>query len=288
MKIICTAFFVFLSTLASSQTQPNPEMIRQVIAGEIKSLKIAPGKIHKIDNKTIRNIGIRIYYPSSHKQLPIIYNIHGGALIGGDLETHDNISRKLSNATNSIVIALDYRKAPENPFPRSLDDVYTIYNWIITDFRNLNGAKAPFSIVSDSGGCLLASALQIQIKRKDRKSDIGKVVYINPAFDLRNPGDDMYALVTQWYLAGANPNDELASPILAKDFSAFSQALIVVNEKDILLSHGTEFSKKLNLAGIRNKLITVQGEDHFGGYWAAGHQKIKLSFDETVKFLNTR
>ncbi|MBA3683276.1 MAG: alpha/beta hydrolase [Bacteroidetes bacterium] len=285
MKKICTAFFIFTSGFIISQNQPNVEMIREAIAGEIKSLNIAPEKIYKIENRTIEGIAIRIYYPSSKKKLPIIYNIHGGALVAGDLETHDNISRKLSNAANSIVIALDYRKAPEHPFPKSLGDVYAIYKWIVSDSSGLNSAKVPMSIVSDSGGSLLAAALQIQIKQKKDKGNINKVIYINPAFDLRNPEDDIYALVTTWYLSGADPNNELASPILTKDFSVFAPALIVVNEKDILLNQGTAFSTKLNLAGVKNELFTVQSEDHFGGYWAAGHQKTKSAFDKTVKFL---
>ncbi len=285
MKTIYAVFFIFISGFAISQDQPNVEMIRQAVAGEIKSLNIEPEKVYKIENRIIEGIAIRIYYPSSQKQIPIIYNIHGGALVAGDLDTHDNISRKISNAANSIVITLDYRKAPENPFPKSLEDVYTIYKWIILNLSELTGASAPISIVSDSGGSLLAASLQIQIKQKNDKANISKAIYINPAFDLRNPKDDLYALVTQWYLSGADPNTDLASPILTKDFSAFAPALIIVNEKDILLSHGTEFSAKLNSIGVKNELYTVKGEDHFGGYWAAGHQKINPAFDEIIKFL---
>ena len=133
MKTLYICLLIFVSGLSVGQNQPTPEMIRQAIAGDIKSLNIAPENIYKIKNDTIGEIGIRIYFPSSEKDLPIIYHIHGGALVAGDLETHDNISRKLSNAAKSIVIALDYRKAPENPYPQSLTDVYTIYNWIISN-----------------------------------------------------------------------------------------------------------------------------------------------------------
>ena len=284
MKIFCLSLLVLISTLSIGQNQPTPAMIRQAIAGDIKSLNIEPESIFKIENETVDQIAVRIYYPSAAKNLPIIYNIHGGALVAGDLDTHDNISRKLANATNSIVIAVDYRKAPENPYPQSLNDVNTVYSWIISN-PPTNASNAPIAIVSDSGGCLLAAALQVQIAQKKSKRHISKVVYINPAFDLRNPGDGMYGLVTKWYLSGANPDDALVSPIITNDFSAFAPALIVVNEKDILLPHGIEFAKKLTAENIKNDVITIKGEEHFGGFWSAAHPKTAKAFDASIQFL---
>ena len=285
MKNLATLVFIFLFNMAFAQEAPTPDMVRQMISGEIKSMNIEPEKIYKIENKNIDGIPVRIYYPNAAKKLDVIYNIHGGALVAGDIETHENISRKIANATNSIVISLDYRKAPENPFPKSLDDVVTVYKWIIKNQQTISSKAKEMSIVSDSGGCLLAAALQIEVKQKNIDGKIKKVIYINPAFDLRNPGQGFYGIVTNWYLSGVNPNNELVSPILAKDFSVFSPCLIVVNEKDILLSQGVDFSTKLNAAKIKNELITIHGEDHFGGFWAAAHPKINLTFNKTIKFL---
>ncbi len=271
--------------LAFSQDIPTPDMVRQMISEDIKSLNINPEKIVRIENKNIDGIPIRIYYPTAKKQIEIIYNIHGGALVAGDLETHDNISRKIANAMNSVVIALDYRKAPENPFPKSLNDVMSIYLWIVNNQKEIGGTLNPISIVSDSGGSLLAAALQIELKQKNINKNIKKVVYINPAFDLRNPEQDFYNLVTNWYLSGADANNVLASPTLSKDFSVFAPCLIVVNENDALRNQGLEFNRKLNSAKIESELLTIQGEDHFGGFWAAAHPKIDLAFKKSLEFL---
>jgi acetyl esterase len=284
MKYLFLSLFLLISGIIIAQ--PTPEIVRQMISEGIKSLNITPENIFKIENKVVNEVPVRIYYPSSEQQLPIIYNVHGGALVAGDLETHENISRRLANATNSIVVALDYRKAPENPYPKSLEDVVAIYSWIINNQISIGGKKAPISIVSDSGGCLLVAALQIQIKNQKLSQAIDKVVYINPAFDLRETNDDFYKLVIEWYLSRADPNNELVSPITANDFSVFSPCLIVVNEKDILLPQGVDFSKKLNLLKIKNELVTIKDEDHFGVYWPAAHPVINQAFDYSVKFLS--
>ena len=277
---------IFVSGFIYSQNAPTPEMVRQMIAGDIKSLNIEPEKVLKIENQTIENIPIRIYYPNVATKANIIYNIHGGALIAGDLDTHDNISRKIANATNSVVVAIDYKKAPENPFPQSLNDVFSIYGWMLKNKAKLSGKKSSISIVADSGGALFAAALQIQIKQKNVEK-IKKIVYINPAFDLRNPGEGIYGLVTKWYLNGADPNNELASPILTKDFSVFAPSLIVVNEKDVLLPQGIEFSEKLTSANVKNEIVKIPGEDHFGGFWSAGHPKVNFAFEKSIAFLKS-
>ena len=76
------------------------------------------------------------------------------------------------------------------------------------------------------------------------ENKIDYVVYINPAFDLRNPDEGLYSLVSNWYLSGADPNNQRTSPILARDFTAFVPGLIMVNEKDVLLPWGGSLQLK--------------------------------------------
>ncbi|NMH26794.1 alpha/beta hydrolase [Flavobacterium silvaticum] len=285
MKKIGIVLFLFVCARAFSQEVPTPDMVRQLISGDIKSLGIEPEKIFRTEDQKADGVPIRIYYPDASKKWNIIYNIHGGALVAGDLDTHENISRKLANAAHAIVISVDYRKAPENPFPKSLEDVETVYKWIIGNQIKIGGSDSKVSIVSDSGGSLLAAALQVKIKRDSVENKIDRVVYINPAFDLRNPGEDFYGLVTQWYLSGADASNELVSPIATGDFTVFAPCLIVVNEKDVLLPHGVVFGKKLDAAHVRNEIITVKDEDHFGGFWAGAHPKINAVFEKTIAFL---
>ena len=286
MKRIYSLVFCLCAVFMFAQDQVSAKMIREMISQDVKNLNIKPENIFKTENKMVDGIPVRLYFPDASKHKKIIYNIHGGALIGGDLETHENISRKLANKTQSVVIALDYRKAPENPFPKSLEDVAAVYRWIIKNQKEITGNSQPISVVGDSGGALLAAALQVKIKRDDLLSNIAKVVYVNPAFDVRNPGNALYAKVAQWYLAGSDANSELASPMVTKDFSVFVPCLIIENEKDILLAQAKAFEEKLKLAKVPYETVLIPNEDHFGGLWAAAHPRTDLAFDRVAAFLN--
>jgi acetyl esterase len=275
---------LFALTMAG-YAQPSPDLIRQYISQGIASLNIPAEEVFKTEDQMAGKVPVRMYYPSAKKNLTIVFHIHGGALVAGDLETHDNISRKVANATQSIVIALDYRRAPENPYPASVDDVLAVYQWILKNQKRLSGNKKTMSLLADSGGCLFAAVLQADIQRRKVENNIHKVVYINPAFDLRNMEDGLYSLVTSWYLSGADPNKPRVSPILTRDFTVFAPCLIVVNEKDILLPQGLAFSQKLEAASVPHEVITIPGEDHFGEYWAAAHPKTDHAQEACVRFL---
>lgn len=110
-----------------------------------------------------------------------------------------------------------------------------MYRWILSHRAEIGSSARKISLVSDSGGCLFAAALQIKSAKDKSGSEIEKSVYINPAFDLRNPGEGFYGLVTSWYLSGANPNDELVSPIMPIDMT---------KSKTILLVHGNFVNEK--------------------------------------------
>ena len=282
-----TKLFLFLLGITmglNSMAQPTPEMVRNSISQGVQSLEIQPEEVFNIENKIIDSIPVRIYYPTSKKSSEIIYNIHGGALVAGDLETHDNISRKLANASNAVVIALDYRKPTEHPFPQSIDDVYTVYNWILNNRKSITGNSNPIAIVGDSSGSLLAAALQVKLDQNGEKSEIKKAVYLNPAFDLRDPHNN-YAQVVSWYLNGSEADNPLTSPFLAEDFSIFRPCLIIVNEKDLLRQQGLDFAEKLDKDGVANKVITIENEDHFGVLWAGAHPKIDKAFQKSIDFL---
>jgi acetyl esterase len=234
---------------------PSINDVRQAIAGEIYGFNIQGQKVESVQNISVRagsdTIPVRIYNPSKSKSLPVIFLIHGGALVAGDLNTHDNISRLLANKTGSIVIALDYRKPPEAPFPVGLNDCNAVLEWIVKNVKQFGGDATKLTILGDSGGGLLAAALVI---KNAKAIPIENLVLINPALDLRDPGEGLYGMVTQLYLGGKPANDSLVSPLVATNFSIFPPTLIVTAEKDVLKPHGEQLQEKLKQAKIMVKL----------------------------------
>ncbi len=288
MKSTLTIILLFIINSAFSQNQaPTAQDIRGAIEGEIYSFKIPPVEVSRIENRAVWNgsdsIKVRLYFPDNKKTShPIIYQIHGGALVAGNLNTHDNICRLMAMKTASIVVAVDYRKPPESPYPASLNDCITVLNWIQKTAPSWHGDLNNLTLLGDSGGGLLITSLTVKEKGK---FPFKKIVLINPAVDLRTPGDDMYGLVTQMYLNGKSANDSLVSPILASDVSFMPPTLIITCEKDILKPHGVAWHDKLQHANVSVKLVDIKNEDHLGGLWAACHPKAKQAIDEVIKFI---
>lgn len=289
MKFLFTLLLALSATGAFSQDKlAIGQEIRQGIAGEILSFKIPPTPVARIQNLSVWNgsdsVRVRLYYPDSlNKKHPVIYQIHGGALVGGDLETHDNICRLLALKTSSIVVAVDYRKPPEAPYPAGLNDCLTVLDWIEKTAASWNGDKKRLTLVGDSGGGLLVTSLLVQ---KQGKIPFRKIVLINPAVDLRNAEEGMYGMVAQMYLNGKSPNDPLVSPVLAPKVSFSPPTLIITCEKDILKPQGEAWFTKLQKANVVAKIVDIPNADHLGGLWAACHPEAKQAIDATIQFIN--
>ena len=265
---------------------PTALYVRKAIEAQAYSLKVAPEPIFKVENRAVWNgtdsIRIRIYYSGDSKKQRIIYNVHGGAFVACNLETHDNICRILANKTHSMVIALDYRKAPESPFPASIDDCLTVLQWIKTNAATLGGDGDNLVLVGDSGGGLFVTALGVKLQRK---FNARAVVLVNPAGDLRHYEQSTYALVIDSYLAGKDPNDSLASPITAKNFSFFPPTLVITCEKDGLKPQGLAIYNKLSAQGVRATTVDIPQQGHLASFWAMGHPNADKAIEETVRFI---
>ena len=111
-------------------------------------------------------IPVRIYTPEEGNKFPIIIYAHGGSWISGNLDTHDSVSRKISYNTNSIVISVDYRLAPENSFPAALNDVYNILQWTSQNGKSINGDEKLIAIAGDSAGGNLSASVSLMARDK--------------------------------------------------------------------------------------------------------------------------
>lgn len=128
-------------------------------------------------------IPVRIYHPNPGKELPVILYCHGGGHMAGSVVVYDPICRKLANKTEQIVVSVDYRLAPEFPYPIGLTDVY----WAAKNVFNLLGSlklsfKKSLSLVGDSGGAALIAEVA-QKAQYDYTLNIDKQVLIYPSLD---------------------------------------------------------------------------------------------------------
>ncbi|SEM32303.1 acetyl esterase [Chryseobacterium taichungense] len=224
-------------------------------------------------------IPVRIYRPNgieNEKSSAIIY-LHGGWFVSGSFETHDAIVRQLANATGAAIIFVDYRLAPENPFPAGFDDARSVTQWIIDNADHLHLDKNKIGVIGDSAGGALAASLSTQIG-----DQLKFQVLIYPAADNRfnttswkeyengpiiNKEEGIRAW--NWYLA--NPKDQenpLAIPLLIKDFKNTPPTLVLLSEHDPLRDEGQQLAENMRVSGVQVKTVVykemVHGFMHMG------------------------
>ncbi|KAA2224913.1 alpha/beta hydrolase [Chryseobacterium sediminis] len=237
---------------------------------------------------------IRIYRPNGknvQNSSAIIY-IHGGWFIAGGYETHDAVVRKLANKTGSVVIFIDYRLAPEHPFPAGLNDSLNGIKWVIENAESLGIDPDKIGIIGDSAGGALATAVSTQIGNQLKFQ-----VLIYPAADnqLNSKSWKTYengpVLNKQggieawdWYLPKEEKDNPLAIPVLIKDFKETPPTLVILAEHDPLIDDGKQLSENMKNAGVT--LTTSLYKDMVHGFMHMGEllEEVQSAVGEMAAF----
>ncbi|MDD9301772.1 MAG: alpha/beta hydrolase [Desulfobacter sp.] len=254
----------------------SPEQIRAYSARSSKILKAEPVKIRTVKPMTIPGhpgpISIRLYHDRKTPAQPIVIYCHGGGWVMGDLDSHDNICRKIAKKANAIVIAVDYRLAPEHPFPGAVEDVYSALEWTWDNGIDLGGDPSKIFLAGDSAGGNLAAVAAIEA-RNLKGPDIAGQILIYPATDLSILDTDSYQNFAQGYYLThrymekfrayylPNPLDRInfkASPLLEPSLKNLAPAMVITAEFDVLRDEGKAYADRLQKAGIHVKHIQVK------------------------------
>ena len=291
--IICQVLFtLFLLSQFTTFAQNGPPTVEQVRASIKRGIDQANTSLEPVFRTEVRkiwsgsdSIPIQIYYPNNMRDLPILYNVHGGAFVMSALDV--NIARVLCNRTGSVVVSVDYRVAPEHPFPASINDCFAVWNWIDQNAERIQGNHKKISLIGDSAGGLFLGSLQVKRQQEGHPGRPLALVFVNPGIDMRPTaaGADYYAVVTNWYLHGADPGDPLVSPILGEQFNDYPQSLVIVCEKDEIRQHGLILAEKLKAANVATQLVDLPGLGHLAGYWGAANPLAKPAIDAAVTFI---
>jgi acetyl esterase len=220
-------------------------------------------------------IPARVYAPEGRESLPIMLYFHGGGYVKGGLEECDAFCRNLAWVTRHIVLSIDYRLAPEHPFPAALDDAVAATVWAGTHAADLGGAPGPIVVCGESAGGNLAAVTCLRLK-SDPRVAIRHQVLLQPVIDftLSFPSIAMPStecLVPRadlaWYYRTycddrCDPRDPRVSPIFADDLSGLPPALIIAAEYDTLRDEAQAYAERLNAAGVATRYICADGMVH--------------------------
>ncbi|MFT3741521.1 MAG: alpha/beta hydrolase [Gammaproteobacteria bacterium] len=222
------------------------------------------------------SINLRVYQPtSSTPSKPIILYLHGGGFVMGDLNAYDHDCRRLSLATECIIVSVEYRLAPEFPCPAAIEDCYAAFEWISSHAPKIGGDPNKLSIMGDSAGGNLAVQL-ISRLNISQKNLIKLQILLYPAIDFTcsskshqlfgqgyNVTSDTLAWCYDQYL---NPqtNSEPLSLLDhdAKFFENFPSTLIITAEFDALRDEAEQFRAYLKKCGTQSDLKCFSGTVH--------------------------
>lgn len=209
-------------------------------------------------------IPIRIYTPDGSAPFPVLVFFHGGGWVLGSLDTHDATCRAVTNAAECVVVSVDYRLAPEHPFPAAVEDCYDVTKWVVENPEAVHGDPDRIAIGGDSAGGNLAAAVA-QVARDHDGPALAHQVLIYPAtdhsfdtasYDENAEGYFLTKADMEWfwdhYLESAlNGQNPYASPLQARDLSGLPSATVLTCGFDPLRDEGATYADRLEKAGVR-------------------------------------
>jgi acetyl esterase len=241
----------------------------------------------RIEERTVgfgdlTDIPVRIYFPPipEHDDLPVVVFYHGGGFSIGDLDTHDAVARAHSVGAEAIVVSVDYRLAPEHPFPAGVDDSWAALRWVGEHAAELGGDPARIAVAGDSAGGTF-SAVMAQLARDHGGPPLvfQLLWYPGTSFDTSLPShaenadaaildaEAIEAFVT-WYVPDLDLSEPeklpfTLAPANAADLSGLPPAFIGTAEHDPLRDDGVRYAELLTAAGVpvelRNEPAMVHG-----------------------------
>jgi acetyl esterase len=220
-------------------------------------------------------IPVRVYRPSERPGLPTLVYFHGGGWAICSLETHDPTCRQLANAAECVVVSVEYRLAPEHPFPAAPEDCYAALGWVAQHAGSFGADARRLAVAGDSAGGNLAAVVAL-LARDRRGPALCHQLLVYPvtdhSFDTPSYRDNAEAPILtrdsmrffwEQYLAraedGANP---YASPLRAKDLSGLPPAHVITAEYDPLRDEGEAYAARLSEAGVPVRCDRYDGMVH--------------------------
>jgi acetyl esterase len=251
-----------------------PMVTREEVASVVDRVCPGPGG----------DMALRVYTPEGTgdgSSLPMLVWFHGGGWVTGDLETADFAARVLANAAGVVVVSVDYRLAPENPFPAAVDDALAAVRWVADNGHDLGGDAKRLAVGGESAGANLAAVACQQLR--DLGPAIRAQLLVYPQTDQRfdSPSIEQYAegyyntkeslLWHRKHYLGDDESlydDPRAAPLRAQDdaLAGLPPALVITAEFDPVRDEGEAYGERLHDVGVETTIIRFDGMIH--GFYA--------------------
>lgn len=271
-----------------------------------------PVTLPHVEDREIPGAGgpmrVRIYRPDNDRNpLPVFLFIHGGGFVIGSIESRDPQCRLIARDTPCIVVSVDYRLAPEHPYPAAPEDCWAALEWLHTNADTLGGDPTRIAVGGESAGGNLAAGLALRA-RDAGGPDLCAQILVYPVTDMFFEQDlpsyglldedyfltrDQMAWYYDCYAPGTTATDDMMlSPSKADDLGSLPFTQIVTAEFDPLRDDGKRYGERLAEAGVPVEYTCMAGMIH--GYWHYGKlidasgEALNLSIDALQRVFNDR
>ena len=260
----------------------SPAQARKAYAASWSAMQTSGGDVASVIDREISGpagpLTVRIYRgqgTDDRASLPCMLYLHGGGWVIGNLESHDRLCRRIANRAGICVVAVDYRLAPEHPFPAAPDDAAATLRWMASQAAALRIRPDRIAVGGDSAGGNLAAALAL-MARDGSVPGLVLQALLYPVLDL-TASSDSYRRVTSgvpltaatmhYFISHYTPRAEdrldwRASPLHAPSVADTAPALVLTVAHDPLCDEGRAYAQRLDDAGVRVSAIHCNDQMH--------------------------
>lgn len=248
------------------QTTVSPAQARQITDDRAKRFYGPYDEVGSVTELTIPSssgsMAARVYKPTGEGPHPILVYYHGGGWVLGSLDSHDRGVRGLTKAAGCVSVSVEYRLAPENPFPAAVSDCLVALEWIVQNAAQFDGDPARVAVGGDSAGGNLAAVTAIAARESGPHlafqlliypvvdSDLSRESYKTFANAPMLPGDRMRYFWEQYVPDLSQRTDWRCAPLHAQTHAGLPPALVIGAGLDPLVDEGRVYVEKLRSSGV--------------------------------------
>lgn len=282
MVVVHPAFDTVLAE-ARAHPEPDPWTVtiaerRQAFVKEARRLRGEMAPMSSVEEFELalegRSLGARLYVPEGDQGRAIVLYVHGGCFVVGDLETHAWLCRRLAYETKARLLAIDYRLAPEHPFPAGLEDVEDAIRFLSAHREMFGASDSHVILMGDSAGANLVTVAARELR--DEPLDLAAQVLIYPTLgpELLTDSAHRYAkgflldvdhlrYDYRLYLDGfGDHTDPRVAPLFYGDLAGVAPAVVIVAQCDPLRDEGVAYAGLLEHCGVPVQLLEAEGMVH--------------------------